>query len=74
MEAAGIDPNAVPEGGEGEDGDNPLIDDGEGANRPILPYSSFFCLGTENPYVIDLVCHFCSLNSVIRIIPNKKIL
>lgn len=52
LEAQGIDPNA-PEDGECEDGgDNPLLE-GDESVRPILPYSSFFCLGTENPYVTD---------------------
>lgn len=51
MEASGIDPNTVDaEGGDGgSQGENPLLEGEEAAIRPILPYSSLFCLGPENP-------------------------
>ncbi len=58
--AAGIDPDAAKQNGDavkdeeaGEDG-NPLMEDTEGGVRPILPYSSLFCLSSTNPYVHSL--------------------
>ena len=37
-----------------EGGDNPLLEDDENAVRPILPYSSLFCLSSTNPYVLKI--------------------
>ena len=40
---------------EDEDGgDNPLLADDENAIRPILPYSSLFCLSSTNPCVLQI--------------------
>ena len=50
LEAAGEPIEAVKdEDGGGDGGENPLLEDDETAVRPILPYSSLFCLSTTNP-------------------------
>jgi len=48
--ATGVDPDN-PEGKDegGDGGDNPLLEEDESGVRPILPYSSLFCLSTTNP-------------------------
>ena len=53
LEAAGMDPAAeAAKEEEAEDGgENPLLAGDESAIPPILPYSSFFCLSTTNPWV-----------------------
>ena len=51
MEAAGMDggTDAKDEEAGGDGGENALLGDDETAVRPILPYSSFFCLSSTNP-------------------------
>lgn len=49
LEAQGVDPDAMKDEDGGDGGDNPLLEDDEAAIRPILPYSSLFCLSPENP-------------------------
>ena len=49
-EAAGAEGGEfLKEEGDEEGGDNPLLADDENAVRPILPYSSLFCLSSTNP-------------------------
>lgn len=50
LEAAGeLIETTKDEDGGGDGGENPLLEDDEAAVRPILPYSSLFCLSTTNP-------------------------
>ena len=48
MEAAGMDPSEAKEDGDGDGGDNPLLADDDGLIKPIVPYSSLFCLSSTN--------------------------